>query len=104
MRLVIVSPGKFVLRFLGGVLGAAAAALAVGLPLFSVAFETNERSSYDGPVSIPAAIGMSALILGVAGVSGFLAFITLRFAFTGGKKPWMSRPKHDRSSQHQPNA
>ena len=89
------SAGKFVLRFLGGILGAGAATIAVGLPLFLLAFETNELSSYDGPISIPAAIGVSALILGIAGVSGFLAFMMLRFAFTGRAKLWVSRRKPD---------
>jgi uncharacterized membrane protein YfcA len=90
-----VSARKFVLRFLGGTLGAGAATIAVGLPLFFVAFEANELSSYDGPISVPAAVGVSALILGIAGVSGFLAFMMLRFAFTGREKLWVSRRKPD---------
>lgn len=86
---------KLVVRFLGGILGAGAATTAVALPLFFVAFETNERSSYNGPISIPAAIGVSALVLGIAGVLGFLAFIMLRFALTGREKLWASRRKPD---------
>jgi hypothetical protein len=40
-----VSARKFVLRFLGGILGAGAATIAVGLPLFFIAFETNELTA-----------------------------------------------------------
>ena len=63
--------------------------------------ETNELSSYDGPISISGAIGVSTLIIGIAGVSGFLAFIMLRFAFTGGEKLWVSRRKHEAPSPRQ---
>ena len=97
----MVSAGKAVLRFLGGVFGAGAATIAIGLPLLFLAMETNELSSYDGPISISGAIGVSALIFGISGVSGFLAFIMLRFAFTGREKLWVSRPKYDTRSQHQ---
>lgn len=97
----MVSAGKAVLRFLGGILGAGAAAIAIGLPLLFVAMETNERSSYDGPISISGAIGVSALIFGISGVSGFLAFMMLRFAFTGREKLWVWRRTYDAPSPRQ---
>ena len=75
--------------------------IAIGLPVLFVAMETNELSSYDVPISIPGAIGASALILGIAGVLGFLAFIMLRFAFTGRVKLWALRRKNDATGQHQ---
>lgn len=80
------SARNFIFRFFGGILGAGAAAVAIGLPLLFVVMEINERSSYHGPISFSGAIGGSALIIGIAGVSGFLSFIMLRFAFTGGEK------------------
>ena len=80
------SARNFIFRFFGGVLGTGAAAIAIGLPLLFVAMETNEVHSYHGPISLPGAIGGSALIVGIAGVSAFLAFIMLRFAFTGREK------------------
>ena len=59
MRLV-----RVILRVLGG-LGLVLGFLAIFKPLLFVANELQEMKSYDGPISIPGAMGGSFLALGV---------------------------------------
>ena len=61
-------------RLVSGVFGVIAAAIALWVPLIFLATEINAMRSYDGPISIPGAIGVVGLILAVSGAFGFGAY------------------------------
>jgi hypothetical protein len=76
---------RVILRVLGGALGLVLGFLAIFEPLLFVANELQEMKSYDGPISIPGAIGGSFLVLGVALLFAFASYFLLRYGFRGNK-------------------
>jgi hypothetical protein len=76
---------RIILRVTSGALGLVAGFLAIFEPLLFVANELQEMKSYDGPISIPGAIGGSLLVLGVALLLAFASYFLLRYAFRGNK-------------------
>ena len=61
-------------RLVSGVLGIIAAIIAISVPLLFVVSELNEHASYDGPISVPGAVGGSLLILAISAAFGFGAY------------------------------
>lgn len=71
------------LRLACGVLGLIAVAIALWIPLLFVVMEINEMHSYDGPISVPGAIGGCTVILAVSVTFGFAAYKLLTRAARG---------------------
>ena len=61
-------------RLVSGIFGLAAAGVALWIPLLFTVMEINELRSYDGPISIPGAIGGCSVVLGVSAAFGFGAY------------------------------
>jgi hypothetical protein len=61
-------------RLVSGVFGIIAAVIAVWVPLIFVVSEIKEMHSYEGPISVPGAIGGSLLIVAISAAFGFGAY------------------------------
>ena len=62
------------MRLVSGIFGVIAAGIALWIPLLFAAMEVNELRSYDGPISIPGAIGGCSVVLAVSAAFGFGAY------------------------------
>lgn len=71
------------IRLACGVFGLIAAAIALWIPLLFAVMEINEMHSYDGPISLPGAIGGCTLILAFSATFGFAAYKLLVLAARG---------------------
>jgi hypothetical protein len=76
---------RVILRVLGVALGLVLGFLAIFEPLLFVANELQEMKSYDGPISIPGAIGGSLLVVDVALLFAFASYFLLRYGFRVNK-------------------
>jgi hypothetical protein len=61
-------------RLVSGVVGIIAAVIAIWVPLILFISELNESRSYNGPISLPGAVGGSLLILAISAGFGFGAY------------------------------
>jgi hypothetical protein len=67
-------------RLVSGFVGVIAAGIALWIPLLFAVMEINELHSYDGPISIPGAIGGCCLVLAISAAFGFGAYKLLKLA------------------------
>jgi hypothetical protein len=69
---------RVLVRLVSGIVGVMAAGIALWIPLLFAVMEINELHSYDGPISIPGAIGGCSLVLAISAALGFGAYKLLK--------------------------